>query len=494
MSNQNDERAPLLQHTRGNLENDERHVQVKFSSDDQDNPRAWTRRQKLANVAVIASMAILSPLASSMFTPGISEIAEGLGTTPDTVIGATTSYVVMLGMGPLVLAPLSETFGRKSLYLSCFTFFSLVQIPTAFSPNIETMITLRAFSGFFGSVSIANGGGTLSDMFWPEERATVFGWYLIGPLLGPTIGPLLGGVIVQRLGWRWVFLTLALLCGVSVTSGFFFLRETYVLVLLQRRKEQQEKEDGSACATHYWFEGEDLRPMSVKLWHSFSRPLRILTQPVVLTMSVYQALIFSTTHSLYTNFEDIYGGIYGFNTEQVGLAYLGPGLGLLFAVRMIVPHIDDVYKKPRDKNHGVAKPEFRLPLANIGAVLVPVSLICFAWMVHFHVHWFATIVAAFFYGIGQVVIVNCTQNYYIDAFEKFAASAIAAGVAFRSIFGGVVPLFAPLLFKSVGYGWGISVFGLVGLMLAPAPLLFYHFGERIRACIKHDIEEDKVIR
>lgn len=104
----------------------------------------------------------------------------------------------------------------------------------------------------------------------------------------------------------------------------------------------------------------------------------------------------------------------------------------------------------------------------------------FAWLVHFHVHWFATVAAAFFYGIGQVVIINCTQNYYIDAFEKYAASAIAAGAVFRSVIGGVVPLFAPTLFDFVGYGWGISVFGLISVILAPAPLLFYHFGERIR--------------
>ena len=33
-------------------------------------------------------------------------------------------------------------------------------------------------------VGIANGGGTISDMFVPEERAGIFGWYLLGPLLG----------------------------------------------------------------------------------------------------------------------------------------------------------------------------------------------------------------------------------------------------------------------------------------------------------------------
>ncbi|CAD6447089.1 ebb8596a-d064-4ed9-b109-cbcbddeb5c85 [Sclerotinia trifoliorum] len=86
-----------------------------------------------------------------------------------------SSLVIMLRIGPLLLAPLSETFGRKPLYLVCFGTFTLLQIPTALSPNIAALITFRSIAGFFGSVSIANGGGTISDMYLPSERAGVFG-------------------------------------------------------------------------------------------------------------------------------------------------------------------------------------------------------------------------------------------------------------------------------------------------------------------------------
>ena len=89
-----------------------------------------------------------------MFTPGIGEIAKDLGTTADVVVGATTGFVVFLGLGPLFLAPLSETFGRRSLYLICFSVFALLQVPTALSPNVETLIAVRTISGFFGSKCI----------------------------------------------------------------------------------------------------------------------------------------------------------------------------------------------------------------------------------------------------------------------------------------------------------------------------------------------------
>lgn len=196
-------------------------------------------------------------------------------------------------------------------------------------------------------------------------------------------------------------------------------------------------------------------------------------------MATYQALIFATTYSLYTQFQAIYGGKYGFSTLQVGLVYLGPGLGFLVAVWFLVPKIDTVYNK-LVKKHGEGKPEYRLPLANIGAILIPISLLWFAWTVQFHAHWFATIAATFFYGIGQVAIFNAVQNYYIDAFEKYAASAVAAGALFRSVFGGVVPMFTPLLLDKVGYGWGMSVFAFLGLLLAPIPIVFWYYGEFLR--------------
>lgn len=414
-----------------------------------------------------------------MFTPGIKQIAKDLDSSENAVVGATTGFVVLLGIGPLVLAPLSETFGRRRLYLVCFTIFTLLQIPTALSSNVESLIAVRTISGFFGSVGIANGGGTISDMFRPEERAGVYGWYLLGPLLGPTLGPLFGGLIVQSLSWRWVFWVLTIVCGFNTVMGFLLLKETYAPVILEARRASYEASSDSH--TKFRFEGQDDRPFVTKTIHSMQRPLKILfTQPIVLTMAVYQAILFGTNYTLFTNFEDIWGDGYGFDTRQVGLTYLGPGLGFLAAVWFVVPRIDTIYNSLTAKNNGESKPEFRLPLANVGSVSIPIGLFWFAWAVEYHLHWFPTILATFFFGIGQITVFNTVQNYYIDSFSEYAASAIAAGAVFRSIIGGIVPLAAPTLFDKLGYGWGFSVFAFVSLALSPSPLLFYYYGEGLR--------------
>ena len=338
---------------------------------------------------------------------------------------------------------------------------------------------MRTLAGVFGSVGIANGGGTINDMYESSERASIFGWYLLGPLLGPTLGPLFGGVIVTRLNWRWIYWILLIVCAVNTAVGWLFLRETYAPVILGWRKQRLVDEDETGKKYHY--DGEDDRPVVTKLRVSMKRPLAIFVQPIVFVMSLYQALIFGTTYSIYTNMQDIFSQMpYGFDSEQIGLLYLGPGLGFLTAVWFLVPRIDTVFNKLTEKNGGKEMPEYRLPLANIGSVLVPIGLFWFAWSVEYRLHWAVALVATYFYGIGQVMILNTVQNYYIDSFSEYAASAIAGGSVFRSVTGGIVPLFAPMLFDKLGYGWGISVFAFMSVAIAPAPLLFYYYGRKVR--------------
>ena len=423
-------------------------------------------------------MAVLSPLASAMFNPGIPIIAKDLDTSESAVMGSTTGFLIFLGIGPLILAPLSETFGRRKLYLICFSVFTVLQIPTAFCPNIESLIAFRSLAGFFGSIGIANGGGTLSDMFENKERAGVYGYYLMGPLLGPALGPLFGGLVNEFLNWRWIFGVLTIVCAINTLAGFLFLRESYAPAILAARKAEYEK----TSSTTYYYPEEDTRPTLTKVLYSMQRPLKILFfQPIVLTMAMYQAVLYGTMYALYTNYPTIFSSDpYGFSSLEIGLLYLAPGAGSLFAVVVIIPRIDTIFNMLTRKHNNIPKPEYRLPLANVGSLLVPLSLLWFGWCIQKQVHWAAAVASMPFFTIGQQVIFSSVQNYYIDAFEKYSASAIAAGAVFRAIVGGIVPAISSDLFAGLGYGGGFTLLAGLGVLLSPAPPLFYYYGPYLR--------------
>lgn len=72
------------------------------------------------------------------------------------------------------------------------------------------------------------------------------------------------------------------------------------------------------------------------------------------------------------------------------------------------------------------------------------------------------------------------QTYLVDAYTRYAASAIAANTLLRSILGSIVPLFGYKMYKSLGLGWGNSLLGFIAIAFLPLPVFFYKFGERIR--------------
>ena len=119
-------------------------------------------------------------------------------------------YVLGYAFGPLIIAPISELYGRLRVYHTCNFLFIVFTVACGVSSNLNMLITWRFFQGTFGSCPLTIGGGTISDMIVQEKRGGVMAIWALGPLLGPVIGPVAGGYLAQAQGWRWVFWVLAM--------------------------------------------------------------------------------------------------------------------------------------------------------------------------------------------------------------------------------------------------------------------------------------------
>ena len=212
---------------------------------------------------------------------------------------------------------------------------------------------------------------------------------------------------------------------VTVTC-FFLLPESNPVIILTKRKQQMEKKNPKV---KYRVDGASDRPQFGKsprsqplfscskramltIAQNSKRAARILlTQPTVLAMSLYQALIFSSMYSLYTNFEDIWSNpLYNFTQLQVGLTYLGPAIGLILTAALLITWIDKIYNHLAEKSKdGQGVPEYRLPLANIGAVLLPISLFWFGWTIEYGRAWPIPLSGKVLFGAAQVSIFNTSR-------------------------------------------------------------------------------------
>lgn len=127
-------------------------------------------------------------LVSSAYTGGMSQIVTDFEADQEVVTLGVSLFVLGFAFGPLIWAPLSETFGRRNIFVITYALLTAFNAGAAGSQNIQTLIILRFLAGFFGSSPFGNSGGTIADMFPAAQRGIATSTYSAAAFLGPTLG------------------------------------------------------------------------------------------------------------------------------------------------------------------------------------------------------------------------------------------------------------------------------------------------------------------
>ena len=146
-----------------------------------------------------------------MLAPGVDLLMEDFRTTSETFATFVVSiFVLGFALGPMLLAPLSEIYGRVIIYNITNVLFLLFTILCGFSTNQSMLLAFRFLSGFAGVATITVGSGTIADIMPREERGKAISIWSVGTILGPMVGPIIGGYVAEAAGWRWVFWAISL--------------------------------------------------------------------------------------------------------------------------------------------------------------------------------------------------------------------------------------------------------------------------------------------
>jgi len=185
--------------------------------------------------------------------------------------------------------------------------------------------------------------------------------------------------MTESFSWRYIFWLMFFLSSLNTILCTVFLQETYAPILLARKAAALQKKTGKPCRPAISDPGASL---PLRIYSAIQRPVRILfLQPIIFIMAVYMSLIYGILYILFTTFPQVYEGIYGFSPGITGLTYLGIGIGYVLAVLFGIPQIDKQYRQLTASNNGIPRPEFRIPVANVGAVCIPLSLLWYGWSV-----------------------------------------------------------------------------------------------------------------
>lgn len=139
----------------------------------------------------------------------------------------------------------------------------------------------------------------------------------------------------------------------------------------------------------------------------------------------------------------------------------------------------------RDSNKGVGLPEYRLPLAILGAFTMPFLIMVFGWIAEYRLPLPLLLVALALIGNATMLGFLPVTSYVVDASKLYAASAMTALIVTRCLLGTFLPLTTAPLVRQFGYGWAFTILGGASLILAPIPVFIFRYGAKWRQNSKY---------
>ncbi|EKD14093.1 hypothetical protein MBM_07770 [Drepanopeziza brunnea f. sp. 'multigermtubi' MB_m1] len=461
---------------------------VEFEENDSINPKNWSYSRKWVATTLVSLISFITAASSSIVAPGLPQIATELNITNSV---EKSLVFAIFGMGFIVGAvpygPLSELYGRAPvLHISYFVFF-VFNLASGFATTKTQLLVFRFLAGVGGSAPNTLGAGVVSDCFNAEEIGRGSAFYGLAPRLGPAVGPLVGGFIVQNLDWRWSFHITSMFAGALGIFALIFVQETRPQIILERKAKKLREETGcQEYRTKDWPRPRgDLRHFG----EGMKRPIVYLcTHHIVQYLALYQFFIAGTLYLVLSTFHGLWIFVYRQNIEISGLNYISIGLGLVLGNQLCARVSDNVYNylrhrlkssDPDDPDAG--RPEYRVPLMLVGAVIYPIGFLIYGWSAQKQLFWLVPNIGIFLVSVGIIIISQGIKLYTVSTYGTYAASAQGAVNFTRSIGSGTFPLFAPFILAKLGYGWMGTVMACVAVVLGiPGPIILWYHGPRLR--------------
>jgi len=189
-------------------------------------PMHAANAKKWLLLGAVLLAALSMPLSFTGPAVALSAIGQSLDGSPVALNWVTNAF--MLGFGGCLMAAgaLADQFGRRRLFVLGMGGFAAASLALVFVPDIVWLDALRAVQGVAGAAAFAGGAAALAQEFDGHARTRAFS--LLGTTFGVGLafGPVLAGFLIERLGWRSVFLSVTVLAALALLCGWRCMRES----------------------------------------------------------------------------------------------------------------------------------------------------------------------------------------------------------------------------------------------------------------------------
>ncbi|PYH42427.1 putative MFS transporter [Aspergillus saccharolyticus JOP 1030-1] len=459
-------------------------LETKHVDVDPAHPQNWTLAKKVRTIIILGLMNVLATVASSILSPGQTQIMQEFDIKKEVAILTTTLFLVGYIFGFLTFGPLSEKFGRKWPLIIGVTVSSLFELMPALGQHIPTILIGRFFAGLFGISPVAVMGGVVSDCFATEQRGNAMVIAVALMFSGPTFGPVFGGFIVaSSLHWRWTVWVI-IICGLGLSLiAVALFPETYPPVVLRDRADAAPEGKPAALSITSAVvsaEKEGLELAQIARLYLVRPFWLISTQPILFLLTLYQSILYGILYLFYQSYPYSFGELRGWRTGLNTLPLLGIIVGVFLGALAMILYNQLYFRHHCHDAHGQFIPESRLPPMILGGMLIPIGMFWYAWTSDPAICWASSVCANLLIGGGMYLLFIQGFSYIVDCYTAMANSALGVNGAMRSVFGASFPLFASAMFHGLGVAYATTILGAVCVALVPVPVCFWYWGGRIR--------------
>jgi DHA1 family bicyclomycin/chloramphenicol resistance-like MFS transporter len=275
------------------------------------NPRVslasqFVGRRYVQLVLVLGSLSAIGPLTVDTYLPALPQLTAQLHATDSQAQLTITGLLLGLGLGQLLIGPLSDTVGRRKPLLFGLAAHAGMSILCALAPTITILTITRTLQGLAGAAVAVVAMAVVRDLFTGIRAAQLLSRLILVLGVAPILAPSLGSALLRLTDWQGIFVALALAAVVLFAVAWFGLPET-----LPAERRQVASIRGSLRSYRGLF-----------------------TDRLFVVMVVVAGLMFATLFAYIAGAPFILQGLYGLTPQQFGFAFSANAVGLILMTQI----------------------------------------------------------------------------------------------------------------------------------------------------------------
>ncbi|TPX71890.1 hypothetical protein SpCBS45565_g00987 [Spizellomyces sp. 'palustris'] len=406
--------------------------------------KVYSTRERYTILSIVALSGMMSPINTTIMYPALPSMARDFHTSTNTINLTIAVFMFCIALFPLGWGTVSDLLGRRYVYLSSLTLYTIASLCLGFARDIPTLLLLRVLQAAGSSSVLSVGAGTIADVFKGPERGRAMGLFYLGPLLGPVLGPVLGGVIHDYVGgWPSIFWFLSILGGIIVIAVWFWLPET-----MPRRLAHG---DGSAEKKGALYMLSKCNPL---------QPISYFKFTVTIVTTLYTTVVFATIYFINLSLEVAFEEKYHLSPFTIGLTYLGFGVGSIIG-STTGGRLADIFTA-----RSPGRPQLRLKSSLIGAAVYPIGVFGYGISVYYKTNLAIPILSHVLVGFGMTFSYTGIATYLVDIFPGHSARVIAAQNLIRYGAGGIASIIVLPILDHTTYLVMFTILAAINLLAA----------------------------